>query len=111
MLKYPGMVNMDYTTISMLKQKAGQLGGFSVNFLLVLIKESSRLVPNFMFGVSQHFLSRMYGGPDTIPSNGIFSQSTDMDRLIIQCFMNLVVLTVIFLLWANNPIQEKVHKS
>ena len=89
-----------------------------------------------MFGVSQHNLARMYGGPETIPSNGIFSESTgiepnltplfprvvpfiiftilfvvDTDRLIIQCFMNLVVLTVIFLLWANNPIQEKVHKS
>ena len=32
----------------------------------------------------------------------------DGDRIIVQCFMNLVVLSVIFLLWANNPVNKKV---
>ena len=45
MLKYLGMVNMDFTTISMLKPKAGQLGGFSVDFLLILIKGIFKTCP------------------------------------------------------------------
>ena len=32
----------------------------------------------------------------------------DGDRILIQCFMNLVILTVIFLLWLNNPVQTKL---
>ena len=32
----------------------------------------------------------------------------DSDRILVQCFMNLVVLTVIFLLWANNPVEKKI---
>ena len=32
----------------------------------------------------------------------------DSDRILVQCVMNLVVLTVIFLLWANNPVEKKV---
>jgi len=67
-----------------------------------------RLIPSFMFGVPQHVLDKMYGGSANIPSNGILSSSTDQDRIMIQCFMNLVVLSVIFLLWANNPVQKKV---
>ena len=40
-----------------------------------------------MFGVSQHYLDRMYGGPEKIPSNGIFSQSTGIYMLFLfYCF-------------------------
>ena len=87
-----------------------------------------RIVPNFMFGLSQDKLIQMYQGAENVPASGILSKSTgeyfiliipwssciykkflflDTDRLIIQCFMNLVVLSVIFLLWANNPVQKK----
>ena len=34
---------------------------------------------------------------------GIFSNSPSYDRFIIQAYMNLVTMSVIFLLWANNP--------
>jgi len=59
--------------------------------------------PVFMFGVQQQVLDQMYGGPDGIPTIGMMAESPGGDRIIVQCFMNLVILTVILLLWANNP--------
>ena len=38
-----------------------------------------------------------------LPIVGIFSDSPSYDRFIIQAYMNLVTMSVIFLLWANNP--------
>ena len=35
-----------------------------------------RLVPNFMFGLTQEVLDQMYGDPQHIPSTGIISDST-----------------------------------
>jgi len=63
-----------------------------------------RLVPNFLFGLPQYRVDHMIGGADKVPSRGILTDNTDHDRIIIQCFMNLIILTVIFLLWANNPV-------
>jgi len=60
-------------------------------------------LPAFMFGVQQHVLDQMYGGADGIPTIGMMADSTGGDRIIVQCFMNLVIVTVILLLWANNP--------
>jgi len=65
-----------------------------------------RLVPNFLFGLPQYRVDHMIGGADQVPSRGILTDDTDRDRMLIQCFMNLVVLTVIFLLWANNPVNN-----
>jgi len=60
-------------------------------------------MPTFMFGVQQHVLDQLYGGADGIPTIGMMADSTGGDRVIVQCFMNLVIVTVILLLWANNP--------
>ena len=44
----------------------------------------------------EHTVSRL-------PIVGIFTESPNYDRIIIQAYMNIVTLSVIFLLWANNP--------
>merc|ERR1711874_267029 len=67
-----------------------------------------RIVPTFMFGLTGDVLEALYGGPDNIPTRGMLTATTDSDRILVQCVMNLVVLTVIFLLWANNPVEKKV---
>jgi len=64
-------------------------------------------LPNFMFSVPQWLLDELYGGADGIPTIGMMADSTGGDRVIVQCFMNLVILTVILLLWANNPPSTK----
>lgn len=68
--------------------------------------ESGRRVlflPTFLFGAPQEVLDSLYGSADEIPTIGMMAGSTGGDRIIVQCFMNLVILTVILLLWANNP--------
>ena len=70
-----------------------------------------RLVPRFMFGLPQSVLDRLYGGPASIPTIGMLTASPGRDRVIVQCFMNLVILSVIFLLWANNPVSPKANKD
>ena len=62
-----------------------------------------RFLPNFMFGVPQAVLDQLYGGPENIPTIGMMTESPGSDRVVVQCYMNLVILAVIFLLWANNP--------
>ena len=52
----------------------------------------------------------MYGGADKIPITGMLTSSTSMDRVIIQCYMNLVTLTVVFLLWAQNPPKKEKNE-
>jgi hypothetical protein len=79
-------------------------------------------LPNFMFGAPQSVLDTLYGGPGGIPTigawrlqqgailpgAGMMADSTGGDRVIIQTFMNLVIVTVVLLLWANNrPAQKK----
>ena len=56
------------------------------------------------------FLESIYGdatGQEDIvarlPIVGVFTDSPNYDRIIIQTYMNIVTLSVIFLLWANNP--------
>ena len=44
----------------------------------------------------EHTVSRL-------PIVGVFTESPNYDRIIIQAYMNIVTLSVIFLLWANNP--------
>ena len=70
-----------------------------------------RFLPNFMFGSPQFILDKLYGGPEGIPTIGMMTGSPGRDRVLVQCFMNLVILSVIFLLWANNPNNKKLNKD
>ena len=70
-----------------------------------------RFLPNFMFGTPQHMLDKLYGGPEGIPTIGMMTGSPGSDRVVVQCYMNLVILAVIFLLWANNPKHKKQNKD
>ncbi len=63
-----------------------------------------RLVPRFLFGLPAEKLNELYDEDvDKLPVVGIFSDSPRYDRIIIQAYMNIVTLSVIFLLYANNP--------
>lgn len=67
-------------------------------------KNVVRVVPRFLFGLAREAVEEMYGPDvDNYPIIGIFTSSTKYDRIIIQAYMNIVTLSVIFLLWANNP--------
>ncbi len=70
-----------------------------------------RVVPRFLFGLTKETVDEMYGADvDNFPIIGIFTSSTRFDRVIIQAYMNIVTLSVIFLLYANNP-PETIVKS
>jgi len=76
---------------------------------------SLRVLPRFLFGIPIPTVTKMYGVSTTdllanLPIIGVFSQSTRYDRVIIQAYMNLVTLSVIFLLWANNPPESLLRK-
>jgi len=76
---------------------------------------SLRILPRFLFGIPINTVTKMYGvSTDALLANlpiiGVFSQSTRYDRVIIQAYMNLVTLSVIFLLWANNPPESLLKK-
>jgi len=60
-------------------------------------------LPYFMYGAPQSVLESLYGGVENMPTIGMMAGSPGGDRVIVQCFMNIVILTVILLLWANNP--------
>jgi len=60
-------------------------------------------LPHFMFGAPQEVLNSIYGSIDNVPTTGMMADSPGGDRVITQCYMNLVIVTVIILLWANNP--------
>merc|ERR1711915_122489 len=72
--------------------------------------QTLRFMPTFMFGAKKEVIDKLYDGPDAAPMIGIVSSTPGMDRIIFQSFMNLVILTVIFLLWSNNP-KKKVEKE
>jgi hypothetical protein len=70
-----------------------------------------RIIPRFLFGIPYETIQALYGSGSKdgsidlakLPIVGIFSNSPSYDRFIIQAYMNLVTMSVIFLLWANNP--------
>lgn len=70
-----------------------------------------QILPRFLFGIPYETIQAMYGMNNKdgsidlskLPIVGIFSDSPSYDRFIIQAYMNLVTMSVIFLLWANNP--------
>jgi len=69
-----------------------------------------RIVPKFLFGLPIDTIESLYEDKERkehtvsrLPIVGIFTESPNYDRIIIQAYMNIVTLSVIFLLWANNP--------
>jgi len=69
-----------------------------------------RIVPKFLFGLPIDTIEALYEDKEQkehtvsrLPIVGIFTESPNYDRIIIQAYMNIVTLSVIFLLWANNP--------
>merc|ERR1712123_413888 len=61
-----------------------------------------RFIPDFMFGAPQSVLDNLYGGAGGIPVGGMVTESIGGDRVMVQCFMNMVVISVVFLLWVHN---------
>ena len=47
-------------------------------------------------------MDELYGGAEGIPVVGMVTETTGKDRVLVQCFMNVVVLSVVFLLWLHN---------
>lgn len=63
-----------------------------------------QVVPRFLFGMPFETIETLYGKDvSKFPIVGVFTNSPRSDRFIIQIYMNLVTLSVIFLLYANNP--------
>lgn len=63
-----------------------------------------KIVPRFLFGLPFHLIEEMYGTDvSQFPIIGVFTNSPRFDRILIQAYMNVVTLSVIFLLYANNP--------
>ena len=79
--------------------------GIYNHFVATAEKESTvKIVPRFLFGLPYDTVDEMYGTDvDQFPIVGVFTESPRFDRIIIQAYMNIVTLSVIFLLWANNP--------
>ena len=61
-----------------------------------------RFIPTFMFGAPQSVVDGLYGGAGGIPVVGMMAEDTVMDRVMVQSFMNLVVISVVFMLWVHN---------
>ena len=81
--------------------------GIYNHFVTEVVDDTVRIMPRFLFGIPFNTVVSMYNGGNEflskLPIIGVFNQSTRLDRVIIQAYMNLVTLSVIFLLWANNP--------
>eukprot|EP00093_Oithona_nana_P006885 06885.XXX_83612_79963_1 [CDS] Oithona nana genome sequencing. len=87
--------------------------GIYNHFETIVTGRTIRIVPRFLFGLHVETIEAIYGAEDTvakIPIVGVFTDSPNLDRIIIQTYMNIVTLSVIFLLWANNPPDTLVGK-
>ena len=87
--------------------------GIYNHFETIVTGRTIRIVPRFLFGLHVETIESIYGAEDTvakIPIVGVFTESPNLDRIIIQTYMNIVTLSVIFLLWANNPPNTLVGK-
>ena len=87
-------------------EPASALGSWGIynHFYTEVTDGKVRVIPRFLFGVKPEIAESMYG-PNVadFPVIGVFTESPKFDRIIIQCYMNIVTLSVIFLLYANNP--------
>ena len=71
-----------------------------------------RIVPRFLFGLPFETVEAIYGTDvSNFPIIGIFTHSPRFDRILIQAYMNIVTLSVIFLLYANNPPGKMLKKT
>ena len=61
-----------------------------------------RFIPSFVFGAPQLVIDWLYGVADGVPVAGMFTETISKDRVVVQCFMNLVIISVLFLLWVHN---------
>ena len=91
--------------------------GIYHHFETIVSDKTIRIVPRFLFGLPTETIEHIYGdktGKEDIVSRlpivGVFTNSPNYDRIIIPTYMNIVTLSVIFLLWANNP-PESLAKS
>ena len=87
--------------------------GIYNHFETIVTGRTIRIVPRFLFGLHKETIESIYGEEDTvekIPIIGVFTDSPSLDRMIIQTYMNIVTLSVIFLLWANNPPETLVSR-
>ncbi len=63
-----------------------------------------RIIPRFLFGLSSETVEEMYGTDvNALPVVGVFTSSPRIDRILIQSYMSIVIASVMFLLYANNP--------
>ncbi len=111
--------------------------GIYNHFDTIVTGRTIRIVPRFLFGLPIETIESIYGGKDitrmtldtstapediptvgderdivaNLPIVGVFSDSPNYDRIIIQSYMNIVTLSVIFLLWANNPPESLTGNS
>lgn len=77
----------------------------------VVTGRTVKILPRFLFGLPFAKVQELYGkDAATLPITGVFTTSTKYDRVIIQAYMNVVTLSVIFLLWANNPPETLMSK-
>lgn len=83
----------------------GDYGIYNHFFTEVVPGESKvKVVPRYLFGIKPEVVEDIYGQDvSDFPVVGVFTDSPKFDRIVIQCYMNIVTLSVIFLLYANNP--------
>lgn len=85
----------------------GSLGagrGIYDHFTVTQEKNRIKITPRFLFGIHPDIIESMYGTDVAdFPVIGVFTNSPKFDRILIQAYMNVVILSVIFLLYANNP--------
>lgn len=65
---------------------------------------SIRYMPKFMFGLKREVLDKMYNNGEDIPITGLLTENPTYDRLLIQCFMNVVTFSVVVLIWTNKGV-------
>jgi len=78
--------------------------GIYSHYKIQVVGKTIRFVPSFMFGLPVEWLEKLYpGGGEEIPIAGMIAESVEKDRVIVQCFMNLVIMAVVLMLFMNNP--------
>ena len=76
--------------------------GIYNHFYIEIEGTTVRFIPSFMFGAPQSVVDGLYGGAGGIPVVGMVNQTIGEDRVMVQCFMNLVIISVVFILWVHN---------
>lgn len=92
--------------------------GIYNHFDTIVMGRTVQIVPRFLFGLPIDIIETLYGDKNheedivsRLPIVGVFTESPRYDRIIIQAYMNIVTLSVVFLLWANNPPETLMGSS